>query len=658
MENLLFHMRRLLAAPVFAGDEEKTRAAGVLNTILWASISLDLLIAIVSIFDPSSAAIALAATGGFIALQAGMLLLVRRGYVQVAGWALSLSLGLAFAVLAVFTDGVRGTVLPCLVVVILIGGLVVRGYGVLVLTGLAVATEIGLFVAEMAGVLPEPLMETTPLFYALVGVVIFTLLGVGLFYAMRRLNSAVAEARRGAEALAGSNAELRARTNELEQQSRQLEAAAEAGSSAIRLRDPEGLLSQVADLIRSRFGFQRAGIFLLDETHKHAVLQAASEGEAQQPFPPGYRLNLDQEGTVSRAIAAGQTCTAPGLEAGSALPGETRPGAGWEAALPLKAGTQVIGAIDVLDDQERALGEQGLLVLQTMASQLAIAIENARLLQTIQQTVRELGSSATEILAATTQQAAGASEQAAAIAQTSTTIDEVRTIADQTAQRAQSVAAVAQRTAEVSRSGQQAVAATLTGMAEIRQKVESIATNILALSEQAQAIERIIAAVNDIAAQSNMLALNAAVEAARAGEAGRGFAIVAGEVRSLAEQSRSATVQVKEILSEIQRGVNAAVMATEEGMKGSDAGATLTTRASEAIDQLTASVQESAQAAVQIAAAAGQQLVGMEQIATAMQNIHQVTGQALTGAQQSERAAGNLNGLAGRLRQLVEQYQR
>ena len=275
----------------------------------------------------------------------------------------------------------------------------------------------------------------------------------------------------------------------------------------------------------------------------------------------------------------------------------------------------------------------------------------------IRETADNLSSAASEILAATTQQASGASEQSAAIAQASTTIDEVRTIAEQTTRRAQTVADLTRRTADVSQTGQQAVADTITGMREVKEKVETIASNILALSEQAQAIGQIIATVNEIATQSNMLALNAAVEAARAGEAGRGFAVVAGEVRSLAEQSRAATAQVQEILSEIQRGVNAAVMATEEGMKGTDAGVRLTGEAGLVIQKLGDGVTESTQAAVQISAAASQQLAGMEQIAAAMENIHQVTAQSVAGAQQVERAASELTALAGQLRELVEQYQ-
>ncbi len=277
-----------------------------------------------------------------------------------------------------------------------------------------------------------------------------------------------------------------------------------------------------------------------------------------------------------------------------------------------------------------------------------------QLLDQVRKAANQISTSASEILATTTQQASGAQEQSATIAQVSSTIDEVRVIAEQTVQRAQGVAADTQRTAAVAHTGQQAVAQSIAGVEQAKGEVEFIATNILALSEQTQAVGQILTAVNDIAAQSNMLALNAAVEAARAGEAGQGFAVVAGEVRALAEQSRAATGQVREILSEIQRGVNTVVMATEKGLRGATTGAGLTAEAGEAIRLLAASVLESTQSAAQIAAAAGQQLTGMEQIAAAMHNIHEVTAQGLASTHQSEQAAEELNRLAGQLREMVE----
>jgi len=274
----------------------------------------------------------------------------------------------------------------------------------------------------------------------------------------------------------------------------------------------------------------------------------------------------------------------------------------------------------------------------------------------VRDTARELASAAAEILATTAQQAGGAGEQSAALIQAGTSIEEVRAIAEQTAGRSQSVADLAQRAADVAQVGQLSVAEAIAGMGEVQQKVDTIAQHILTLSEQAQSIGQIIATVSEIASQSNMLALNAAVEAARAGEAGRGFAVVAGEVRALAEQSREATAQIKGILTEIQRSVNAAVMATEEGLKRVSAGSKLVGEAGLSIRELAGSVGESAQAALQGVASAAQQQAGMQQVAQAMGQIQAVAGQTAASARQTESAAGDLNKLAARLDELVSQY--
>lgn len=193
-------------------------------------------------------------------------------------------------------------------------------------------------------------------------------------------------------------------------------------------------------------------------------------------------------------------------------------------------------------------------------------------------------------------------------------------------------------------------------MSRIKDRVEEIARSILAVSEQTQQIGEIISSVSKIAAQSNLLALNKSVEAVRAGERGRGFAVVAAEVRTLAEQSREATAKIKGILSEIRSGINATVMATEEGTKGVDAGVKLTAQTQDVIAQLGNVIQESAQAATQMVASGHQQASGMDQVATAMQNINQATMQNLGSTRQAERAAENLNQLARGLSKTVDQY--
>jgi methyl-accepting chemotaxis protein len=305
-------------------------------------------------------------------------------------------------------------------------------------------------------------------------------------------------------------------------------------------------------------------------------------------------------------------------------------------------------------DEERE-ADDPLILLGHQLNETTASLE--RMIRQIHEAANNLSSAAAEILAVTTQQSAGANGQAAAIAQTATTVDELKTIAEQSVARAQEVAGVSQRTVKVSRTGRQVVEETVGSMRQIRARVEGIAENILALSEQAQQVGEIIDTVNEISAQSNILALNASVEAARAGEYGKGFSVVAVEVRNLAEQSRQATAQVRAILSDIQKATNATVMATEEGTKQVEEGMRLASQAGESIEQLAGVIEESAQAATQMVAGGRQQAAGVEQVAVVMQNIRQATVQSLGSTRQSERAARELNDLARSLTEIVERYQ-
>jgi methyl-accepting chemotaxis protein len=267
-----------------------------------------------------------------------------------------------------------------------------------------------------------------------------------------------------------------------------------------------------------------------------------------------------------------------------------------------------------------------------------------------------LGSAATEIVASTAQLASGASESAAAVSETTTTVEEIRQTSQLASQKARAVADSAQKAVQISHTGRKSTEDVTAGMGRIRTQMEAIAESMMRLSEQTQTIGQIIATVEDLAAQSNLLAVNAAIEAAKAGEHGKGFGVVAQEVKSLAEQSRQATDRVRTILSDIQKATTAAVMATEQGGKAVEAGGKQTEMAGEAIAALAGSVTEAAQAATQIAASSQQQLVGMDQVAGAMENIKQASTQNVASAKQLETAARNLSDLGQRLKQLVESY--
>jgi methyl-accepting chemotaxis protein len=267
----------------------------------------------------------------------------------------------------------------------------------------------------------------------------------------------------------------------------------------------------------------------------------------------------------------------------------------------------------------------------------------------LQETANVIASSSAEILSATTEQAAGTNESMAAVTETVATVDEVAQTATQSAQRARAVADAAQRASEGGRAGQKAVDDAVKAMQLVQAQVETMAQTIVALAEQAQAIGEITTAVSDIAEQTKLLALNAAVESTRAGEHGRGFALVAAEIKTLAGEAKESTVQVRRLLGEIQRSTSAAVMATEQGTKQTAAAVRQVNSAGEIISQLATVVDEAAQAAAQIVASAGQQALGMDQIRQAIANIHDATQQNLTATRQSETAAQNLNDLGTQL---------
>lgn len=286
-----------------------------------------------------------------------------------------------------------------------------------------------------------------------------------------------------------------------------------------------------------------------------------------------------------------------------------------------------------------------------------------QMVERLRQVMRELsdgvgvlGSSASEISASTAQVSASSAQTASAVAETSATAEEVKQTAKVASDKAAHVQGAAQSTVEASRSGLQAMEESIQAMQQIRQQMDSMAGSVIRLADQGTAIGEIIATVSDLADQSNLLSVNAAIEAARAGDEGGGFRVVAQEIRSLSEQSKQATVQVKALLGEIQKATSAAVLDMEQAGKAVSAGVDLSEKTARSIRAMTDAIGESAQAAALIAASAQQQAVGMDQVAYAMQNINQASAQNVAASRQSEAAAHELKNLGLRLKGVVEQF--
>ncbi|WP_426755556.1 methyl-accepting chemotaxis protein [Myxococcus sp. Y35] len=279
-------------------------------------------------------------------------------------------------------------------------------------------------------------------------------------------------------------------------------------------------------------------------------------------------------------------------------------------------------------------------------------------LRTVAEFVNQLAGASAEILSSTTEQVAGAQEQGSAVTETVSTIEEITKTSEEAAGRARAVSDSARHAEEVGRSGRRAVEEAVAAMGAVREQVESIASRILALAEQAQAIGDIITTVNDISEQTHMLALNASIEASRAGEHGRGFAVVASEVKALADQSKKATGQVRQILGQIQKATHGAVMTTEEGTKSVATATRVVSEAGANIQTLSDLLAQASLTAAQIAASANQQATGIGQIRQAMHDVNQATQQALISSRQTERAMQDLNGMGQKLKGLLGEYGR
>ncbi|MBI5330615.1 MAG: nitrate- and nitrite sensing domain-containing protein [Betaproteobacteria bacterium] len=274
--------------------------------------------------------------------------------------------------------------------------------------------------------------------------------------------------------------------------------------------------------------------------------------------------------------------------------------------------------------------------------------------------VRETGSTllatVSQMHSAVAAQSSGASEQAASVTQTMTTLEEIRATSTQTLEKAQRLGEMAERARSEGEHGRQVVEESIAGIGEVNLKVDAIARTILSLNERTQRIGEITGAVSGIARQLRLLSLNAAIEATRAGEAGQGFAVVATEVKQLAEQSQTATEQVQRILEEIRHATDRAVMATEDGAKGVERGLAQVQRAGEAIRSLEGVVRDTSLGSRQIVAAVRQESAGIEQIATAMSDIHAVTTRFVTATEQTRAATDELSYLAQRLSAVASLY--
>jgi len=268
--------------------------------------------------------------------------------------------------------------------------------------------------------------------------------------------------------------------------------------------------------------------------------------------------------------------------------------------------------------------------------------------------VRHIQSSSAELQSAANQQATGSKEQATSMNEITTTISELMATAKQIADSARRVSSIAEGTASSARTGDDVVQRTSESIGAIQRQVELIVTHMLDLGRKSQQIGGILELINELAEQTNILAINATIEAAGAGESGKRFAVVAEEIRRLADRVGASTKEIRQLIDDIRSAVNKTVMTTEGGNKAVEAGARLFADVTAALGQISSMVGTTMDAAREIELSTKQQSTAVEQVNIAVANAAQASKESEASSGQTLQTASELAKLSRELLRVVQ----
>jgi len=271
-------------------------------------------------------------------------------------------------------------------------------------------------------------------------------------------------------------------------------------------------------------------------------------------------------------------------------------------------------------------------------------------------TTSTLASATFELNNTADQMATSAEEVAAQASTVATASEEMTATSNDIASNCHLAAQSAQQAADTTQKGFDVVKYTVEGIRNRGERTKENAQAISSLGERSDQIGAIVATIEDIADQTNLLALNAAIEAARAGEQGRGFAVVADEVRALAERTTRATKEIGEMIKAIQNETKQAIVSMEEGVKGTEKGATEATQLETALQEIMEQVNSVTMQISQIATAAEEQTATTNEITNNIHRISEIIEGTSKGAHDTATASSSLSDMGETLRQLVSQF--
>ncbi len=318
------------------------------------------------------------------------------------------------------------------------------------------------------------------------------------------------------------------------------------------------------------------------------------------------------------------------------------------------------GEIVAARQEEQANAMTQLMTIAVGATAFAVIIAlvlgawiAARISRSIGEAIAGMSTSSAEIAATVDEHERVVTQQAAAVNETTSTVEELGASSRQSATQAESMAGAAKQSLDVTQDGIRLANQVATSMTGMKQKVGSVAEQILRLSEQAAQIGGIAKVVGELAGETNMLALNAAVEAARAGEHGKGFAVVAAEVRKLADQSKKSAERANALVAEIQKATNSAVMVTEEGSRTAEEVGAIIDKTIAAFGSISTTANSVAVGAQQVLLNSRQQAAALGQVTEAMKSLAAGSTQMAAGTAQTKMGVRKLNSVALDLKAMV-----
>jgi methyl-accepting chemotaxis protein len=305
-----------------------------------------------------------------------------------------------------------------------------------------------------------------------------------------------------------------------------------------------------------------------------------------------------------------------------------------------------------------AAGAKSVIVIGTVLCLLLVTAAGTLITRSLSHqigsSVGQIQSSSTELQAAANQQATATKEQATAMSEISTTISELLATSRQIAESAQRVAHIAAQTAAAARAGDATVATAHHSITTIRQQVDLIVNHMLELGKKSQQIGAVLDIVAELAEQTNILAINATIEAAGANEAGKRFAVVADEIRKLADRVAGSTKEIRGLIEDVRSSVNTTIMTTETGSKSVDAGAKQFSEVAAAFAEIAGLVGTTTEAAREIELSTKQQSTAVEQVNVAITSAAQATKETEASSGQTLQTAVELSSLSHALLRIVQ----